>query len=89
MDTRKLDDKPKLELHNLLAEELLRRLKLPPCEACGRGPASHQELTVIRQFLSDNGVTSVARPGTPLRSLTSDLPFTDPEERIPTKERTA
>ena len=86
MDTRKLNDAVKVELHERLAQELLKRLKAAPCVHCERGYISHQELTVIRQFLSDNGITSVARPNTPLHSLTSGLPFVDPDESTPRKE---
>jgi hypothetical protein len=86
MDARKLDDATKTELHNLLGEELLKRLKAAPCPHCERGYVTHQELTVMRQFLSDNGVTAVARVGSPLRRVHDDLPFVDPTESVPTKE---
>lgn len=62
-----------------LANELLKRLEGGVCEHCGRSGATHQELAQIRQLLNDNGITAVARPGTPLHRLTDRLPTFDPD----------
>ena len=70
-----LDPKLANGLFQRLAEELLLRLEAGKCEECGRTGATHQELQVIRQFLSDNEIVAVAAAGTPLRSLTDKLPF--------------
>jgi hypothetical protein len=67
------------DLHDRLAKELLARLTAGACAACGRGDASHQELTVVRQFLADNGITAAARTRTPLHALAGKLPFVDPD----------
>lgn len=51
------------KLHEILAQEFLRRLSLGKCEHCGRLPATIQELEAARKFLSDNGITgSIALP---------------------------
>lgn len=67
------------EVHRLLGEYLLQVLRRKPCEACGQSPhIDHRELTVIRQFLSDNHID--VKPGQgQLRSITDELPFKDPE----------
>lgn len=70
------------DMHELLARELLNRLKSNvPCEKCGRSAATIQELTLIRQFLSDNGVTGGLMGRAPAASVvTSKLPVFDDEE---------
>ena len=69
-----------------LGEELKRRLTKGNCEHCGRSAASHQELTVIRQWIADNDTAS-ARQMPPLRSVVEKLPFSDPDEKV--RSRTA
>lgn len=38
-------------------------------------PPSAATLSVIRQFLKDNGIEALATPGSPIASLASALPF--------------
>ena len=44
--------------------------------------ASAAELSVIRQFLKDNGIEAVAATGSPLGSLVDSLPFPEAGEDI-------
>jgi hypothetical protein len=58
-------------LHSALAEELLTRVK--------SGEATASDLSVVRQFLKDNGVDSIPKDGNPLDRLNhaANLPFTE------------
>ena len=59
--------KEKLEqLHEVLTQELLARIQ--------QGEAAPALLNVARQFLRDNGIESLALPGSPLNELLSQLP---------------
>ena len=59
--------KEKLEqLHEILTQELLTRIQA--------GEAAPALLNVARQFLRDNGIESLALPGSPLNDLLSQLP---------------
>ena len=59
--------KEKLEqLHEVLTQELLTRIQ--------QGEAAPALLNVARQFLRDNGIESLALPGSPLNDLLSQLP---------------
>ena len=59
--------KEKLEqLHEVLTQELLARIQ--------QGEAAPALLNVARQFLRDNGIESLALPGSPLNDLLSQLP---------------
>ena len=59
--------KEKLEqLHEVLTQELLTRIQA--------GEAAPALLNVARQFLRDNGIESLALPGSPLCDLLSQLP---------------
>ena len=59
--------KEKLEqLHEVLTQELLTRIQA--------GEAAPALLNVARQFLRDNGIESLALPGSPLNDLLSQLP---------------
>ena len=59
--------KEKLEqLHEVLTQELLIRIQ--------QGEAAPALLNVARQFLRDNGIESLALPGSPLNDLLSQLP---------------
>ena len=62
------------QLHAALAEELLARVK--------SGTATASDLSVVRQFLKDNGVDSVPKKGSPLDQLSNsaNLPFTQEDE---------
>jgi hypothetical protein len=53
------------ELHDALAEEMLRRVKNPECSAA--------EMAVAVKFLKDNGIDVTRRKGTPLDNLTKEL----------------
>ena len=62
--------KEKLEqLHEILTQELLTRIQA--------GEAAPALLNVARQFLRDNGIESLALPGSPLNDLLSQLPTFD------------
>ncbi|MRN66412.1 hypothetical protein [Brucella sp. 10RB9213] len=71
-DMKKIMD----DLHSALARELLTRVE--------SGEATASDLSVVRQFLKDNGVDSIPKDGNPLDRLSNaaNLPFTeiDPEE---------
>ena len=59
--------KEKLEqLHEVLTQELLTRIQA--------GEAAPALLNVARQFLRDNGIESLALPGSSLNDLLSQLP---------------
>ncbi len=66
-------------------EELRKRLKAGDCANCGRSAASHQELSVIARWLNDAGVVEAARSAPPLRRITGDMPFSEPDERVRSK----
>ena len=61
------------ELHGVLAEELLKRVKDPEAKA--------SDLNVARQFLKDNGIEAIPVDNSPLKSLVDELPF-DTEDDI-------
>ena len=60
------------ELHAILAEKLLEKVKDPECKSA--------DLNVARQFLRDNGIDAVPTEGNSLQKLVDELPF-----EIPTK----
>ena len=60
------------EVHAVLAEKLLQKVKDPD--------AKSSDLNVARQFLRDNGIDAVPTDGSPLKKLVDELPF-----EIPTK----
>lgn len=65
------DQKLLKEMHHAICRELLARIQ--------SGEATSADLSVARQMLKDNGVTSVPTPGQPLGDLMDSLPF-DPKE---------
>jgi len=67
-----MSDKKLKELHEVLAEKLLEKVK--------SSDATASELNVARQFLRDNGIDAVPTEGSPLKKLIDELPF-----EIPTK----
>ena len=82
-DERTALEKISSELQIELARELKARLSGTECKACGRSATTHQELTVIRQFLSDNGITMAATPRKlRQKGITERLPFTDREDDV-------
>ena len=65
------------ELHGVLAEELLKRVKDPE--------AKSSDLNVARQFLRDNGIDAVPTNYSPLSKLIEELPF---DEKRKTSNKT-
>lgn len=64
------DSKPALEeLHSVVAEELLARIK--------SGDAKPADLAVAVKFLKDNGVDALASNDSPLKRLAQVLPFAE------------
>jgi len=59
------------ELHNILTEELLSRIK--------SGEASSQDLKAAIDWLHKNDISGVAYEGNPLDKLASIMPTIDPE----------
>ena len=59
------------ELHNILTEELLTRLK--------SGEASTQDLKAAIDWLHKNDISGVAHEGNPLDKLANIIPEVDPE----------
>ena len=59
------------ELHNILTEELLTRIK--------SGEASTQDLKAAIDWLKQNDITGVAYEGNPLDKLANIMPTIDPE----------
>ena len=60
------------ELHGVLAEELLKRVKDPE--------AKSSDLNVARQFLRDNGIDAVPTKDSPLSKLIEELPFDEKQK---------
>ena len=67
-----MSNKKLKELHEVLAEKLLEKVK--------SSDATASELNVARQFLRDNGIDAVPTEGSSLQRLADELPF-----EIPTK----
>ena len=65
-ETKMIDEKLK-ELHGVLANELLKRVKDPEAKA--------SDLNVARQFLKDNGIEGLPADNTALKELVDELPF--------------
>ena len=59
------------ELHNLVTEEFLKRVR--------SGEATTQDLKAACDWLKTNDVTGIALEGTPLDKLASIIPKVDPE----------
>ena len=57
------------ELHEVLADELLKRVKDPD--------AKSSDLNVARQFLKDNNIDAVPVKDSPLEKLMNELPFNE------------
>ena len=70
-----MSDKLK-ELHGVLAEELLKRVKDPE--------AKSSDLNVARQFLRDNNIDAVPTQDSPLQKLIEEIPF-DEKRKNPVK----
>ena len=67
-----MSDNKLKELHAILAEKLLEKVKDPECKA--------SFLNIARQFLRDNGIDAVPVDNSPLDKLMNELPFA--EKRI-------
>ncbi len=67
-------DKNLKELHGVLAEQLLKRVKDPEAKA--------SDLNVARQFLKDNGIEDIPVDNSPLKALVDELPFDTEEDRV-------
>ena len=57
------------ELHGILAEKLLEKVKDPECKSA--------DLNVARQFLKDNGIDAVPTEDSPLQKLIDEMPFNE------------
>tara|TARA_B100001287_G_C22483603_1_gene435575 strand:- start:424 stop:657 length:234 start_codon:yes stop_codon:yes gene_type:complete len=68
-----IDEKLK-ELHGVLANELLKRVKDPEAKA--------SDLNVARQFLKDNGIEAIPVDNSPLKALVDELPFDTEEDLV-------
>jgi len=62
------------DLHEVLAKELLKRVKDPEAKA--------SDLNVARQFLKDNGIEAIPTDNSPLKSLVDELPFNTEEDLV-------
>ena len=71
MTTKKATEAKFNELHNILTEELLSRLK--------SGEASTQDLKAAIDWLHKNDISGVAYEGNPLDKLANIMPTIDPE----------
>lgn len=71
MATRKATEDQFNELHNLVTEEFLKRIK--------SGEATAQDLKAACDWLHKNDISGVAFEGNPLDKLTNVLPKVDPE----------
>ena len=59
------------ELHNLVTEEFLKRVR--------SGEATTQDLKAACDWLKTNYITGIAYDGTPLEKLSAIIPKVDPE----------
>ena len=64
-----MSDKKLKELHTILAEKLLERVRDPDCKA--------SDMNVARQFLKDNNIDAIPVDNSPLKSLMDELPFNE------------
>ena len=67
-----MSNKKLKELHAVLAEKLLNKVRDPEAKA--------SDLNVARQFLKDNGIESLPVDNSPLRDLMKELPFDIPKK---------
>ena len=71
MNSQKATEAKFNELHNILTEELLSRVKSGEC--------STQDLKAAIDWLKQNDITGVAFEGNPLHKLATVMPEIDPE----------
>ena len=62
------------ELHGILAQKLLEKVKNPECKSA--------DLNVDRQFLRDNGIDAVPTENSPLQQLIDEMPFNEKPKAI-------
>ena len=62
------------ELHAILAEKLLDKVKDPDCKA--------SDMNVARQFLKDNGIDAVPVDNSPLQKLIDEMPFNEKPKTV-------
>ena len=62
------------ELHEVLATELLKRVKDPDAKSA--------DLNVARQFLKDNNIDAVPVEDSPLRKSIEELPFDAKDKQV-------
>ena len=67
-----MSDKKLKELHTILAEKLLEKVKDPDCKS--------SDLNVARQFLKDNNIDAIPVDNSPLGKLMNELPFEIPKK---------
>jgi len=71
--TKKATEEQFNELHNLVTEEFLKRVR--------GGEATAHELKAACDWLVKNDISGVAYEGNPLHKLTSVMPKVDPEQK--------
>ena len=71
-----MSDEKLKELHGVLANKLLERVKDPEVKS--------SDLNVARQFLKDNNIDAVPTQDRPLQKLIEELPF-DEKRKNPVK----
>ena len=71
-----MSDEKLKELHGVLANKLLERVKDPEVKS--------SDLNVARQFLKDNNIDAVPTQDSPLQKLIEKLPF-DEKRKNPVK----
>ena len=71
-----MSDEKLKELHGVLANKLLERVKDPEVKS--------SDLNVARQFLKDNNIDAVPTENSPLEKLIEELPF-DEKRKNPIK----
>lgn len=57
--------------------DLYKGLCIAMQEKLASGDATAQDLNVIRQFLRDNNITSIAIKGSPIANVVENFPFQD------------
>ena len=69
-----MSDNKLRELHGILAEKLLEKVKDPECKSA--------DLNVARQFLRDNGIDAVPTDDSPLQRLIDEMAFNEKPKAI-------
>jgi len=69
-----MSDNKLRELHGILAEKLLEKVKDPECKSA--------DLNVARQFLRDNGIDAVPTDDSPLQKLINEMPFNEKPKTV-------